>query len=258
LAPEEARRLAAARLAGRRCLGIVPRRWVYFGVLKRAAAAVRNRENQRLARTRAFGLVRRIFRAMGASLAADGHIAAADDVFYLTVPEIETFVAGTGAVDLRAAAARRRELYARFRALPPLPEHLETDGPVGEEEVLPVAPAQRPAAALLKGTGACPGVVEAPAAVLLEPDRAVRLDGQILVARQTDPGWVVLFPSVSAIVVERGGMLSHSAIVAREMGIPAVVGVAGATELIRTGDRLRLDGGRGTVEILERAGEAGR
>jgi pyruvate,water dikinase len=109
---------------------------------------------------------------------------------------------------------------------------------------------------VLKGLGACPGVIERTAAVLLEPDTAVRLDGEILVTRQTDPGWVVLFPSISGLVVERGSMLSHSAIVAREMGIPAVVGVPGAASRIRTGDLLHLDGSRGTVEIL-RTGDGG-
>jgi pyruvate,water dikinase len=81
------------------------------------------------------------------------------------------------------------------------------------------------------------------------------LNGEILVTRQTDPGWVVLFPGISGLVVERGSMLSHSAIVAREMGIPAVVGVSGAASMIRSGDRLRLDGASGTVEILERGTE---
>ena len=90
--------------------------------------------------------------------------------------------------------------------------------------------------------------------MLERPDPSVRLDGEILVAPQTDPGWVVLFPSVGGLVVERGSMLSHSAIVAREMGIPAVVGVRGATTAIRTGDRVRLDGAKGTVEILSSGG----
>ncbi|HET9888678.1 MAG TPA: PEP-utilizing enzyme, partial [bacterium] len=111
------------------------------------------------------------------------------------------------------------------------------------------------AAAELKGLGACPGVVESRAVVLEKPSSSTKLDGEILVTRQTDPGWVVLFPSIRGLIVERGSMLSHSAIVAREMGIPTVVGVVGATTAIRTGDVVRLDGHQGTVEIISAAGE---
>ena len=89
--------------------------------------------------------------------------------------------------------------------------------------------------------------------VMPELDPHASLDGAILVAYQTDPGWVILFPAIGGLIVERGSMLSHSAIVAREMGIPAVVGVRGATGAIRTGDVVRLDGGRGTVQVVKPA-----
>jgi pyruvate,water dikinase len=255
LSPEEARAELARRLKGRFTMLLVPRPWVYRWVLKRAAAAVRNRENQRLARTRAFALVRRIFRNAGRVLAADGRLEDASDVFYLRVEEVEECADGRGSGDLRERVTRRRRLYERYRSLPPPPDHLETPGMIGPEEVIEVrAPEKREGGETLSGMGACPGVLERPAVVLLEPDTSLRLDGEILVTRQTDPGWVVLFPSVSGLVVERGGMLSHSAIVAREMGIPAVVGVAGATERIRSGDLLRIDGATGSVEVVRRAG----
>ena len=75
--------------------------------------------------------------------------------------------------------------------------------------------------------------------------------GTILVTRQTDPGWAPLFFLVKGLVVERGGMLSHGAIIAREYGIPAVVGVRGATQWIRNGDRVRVDGDAGLVELRD-------
>jgi pyruvate,water dikinase len=74
--------------------------------------------------------------------------------------------------------------------------------------------------------------------------------GEILVAQRTDPGWVTMFPAFRGILIERGSVLSHSAIVAREMGIPTIVGVTGLTARVRTGQRVRMDGGKGTVEIL--------
>jgi pyruvate,water dikinase len=87
--------------------------------------------------------------------------------------------------------------------------------------------------------------------------RTARIErGEILVARYTDPGWIMLFPSCSGLLVERGSLLSHSAIVAREMGIPAIVGLAGVTGWVQTGDLVELDGASGIVRKLG-AEEAG-
>ncbi|MFA6342869.1 MAG: PEP-utilizing enzyme, partial [Fibrobacteraceae bacterium] len=78
--------------------------------------------------------------------------------------------------------------------------------------------------------------------------------GEILVTLRTDPGWIPLYPSVSGLLVERGGLLSHSAIVAREMGLPTIVGIQGITQRLRSGMRIRMDGEKGTVTILDDAG----
>ena len=88
--------------------------------------------------------------------------------------------------------------------------------------------------------------------IVLKPDIDIKLNGEIMVAKQTDPGWVVLFPSISGLIVEKGSMLSHSAIVAREMGIPAVVGVKDATRKLKTGDEVRLNGSTGKIEVVKR------
>jgi pyruvate,water dikinase len=106
----------------------------------------------------------------------------------------------------------------------------------------------------LRGTGACGGRAEARAAVLEDICDAQRLvAGDVLVTRQTDPGWGPVFPLISGLVIERGGMLSHGAIIAREFGIPSVVGVRGATSRIAHGARVHVDGDRGLVRILEEA-----
>src|SRR6185312_8633103 len=106
----------------------------------------------------------------------------------------------------------------------------------------------------LEGVGACGGVVTAAAAVLGDVKESGRLRaGDILVTRQTDPGWGPVFPLISGLVVERGGMLSHGAIIAREFGIPSVVGVRDATRRILHGSVISVDGNRGTVSILDNA-----
>jgi len=102
---------------------------------------------------------------------------------------------------------------------------------------------------MLQGTPASPGVVTAPARVILDPHHAHLDVGEILVAPSTDPGWTPLFLKASGLVMEVGGAMAHGAIVAREYGIPAVVGVAGATEWIATGSHVTIDGITGEVVI---------
>jgi phosphohistidine swiveling domain-containing protein len=240
---EEAERTVRERLAGPKLFAY---RWVLAGVRR----AVANRENQRFARTQAYALVRRIFESLGRRLAAARALDAPRDVYYLEIDEVLAWAGGTATcTNLTALVSLRKEEYARHAMRTP-PDRREACGPVAlasaESEPLPDAPGARS----WRGTGACRGTVTGRARVVLTPDPALRLAGEILVARETDPGWTVLFPSIAGLVVEKGSMLSHSAIVAREMGIPAVVGVRGATRCIADGDLIRLDGATGLVELL--------
>ncbi len=99
----------------------------------------------------------------------------------------------------------------------------------------------------LKGIGCCHGIVRGKVQVVNNPDELESLNGNILVTTSTDPGWVVLFPTASAILVERGSVLSHSAIVSREMGIPCIVGLSGLLQFLKTGDEIEMDGSTGEV-----------
>ena len=101
----------------------------------------------------------------------------------------------------------------------------------------------------LLGTPCCPGVVRARARVITDPSSVDNLAGGILVTHSTDPGWIALFPSAAAILVERGSLLSHAAIVSREFGIPCVVGVRDLLATVRDGDDLTLDGSTGRIQI---------
>ena len=103
----------------------------------------------------------------------------------------------------------------------------------------------------LEGIGCCPGIVKAKVRIVHSPDELEDLNGDILVTTCTDPGWVTLFPSAGAIIVERGSLLSHSAIVSREMGIPCIVGVTGLLKTLKTGDIIEMNGSTGKIKILE-------
>jgi pyruvate,water dikinase len=224
------------------------RRTLYLWVLKNAKAGIKNRENQRLARTRAFGIARRMFRAVGGRWAERGYLKESADIHYLTLDEI--LEAGDGTVPdgaaLQGLVHRRKIQHLHWGSQPLLSDRLTTCGDAIEQTL--ATPSSSDSATELFGQSAFPGVVRAPCVVLSEPQADSDIDGKILVTRQTDPGWVVLFPSISGLVVERGSMLSHSAIVAREMGIPCVVGVRHATRKLRSGEEILLDATQGRVE----------
>jgi rifampicin phosphotransferase len=228
------------------------RRRVFHWVLKHARARVRDRENLRFERTRLFGRVRRICMALGQQLNAVGRLSDPRDVFYLTTDELLGFIEGTTVTtDLKGLTAVRQREFAQFRSKPRPADRFETRGGVHLGNTFRSSvPAVVPTGDALKGLGCCPGVVRARARVITDPRNAVIEAGEILVAPRTDPGWIMLFPSAAGLLVEHGSLLSHSAIVAREMGIPAIVSISGVTQWVATGDWLEMDGSTGFVRKI--------
>lgn len=215
-----------------------------------AKKLVSNRENLRFERTRLFGRVRRIFVRIGERLAALGRLDEPRDVFYLQVEEVLGLIEGAAvSADIRDLARRRKAEYRALAALPEPPSRLVTRGAVflsvaGQGRAADARAAQGDS---LRGTGCCRGRVRGPVRVITDPRGAELKAGEIMVARFTDPGWITLFANAAGILIERGSLLSHSAIVARELNIPAIVGLAGVTRWLRTGDIVSMDGGTGVV-----------
>ncbi len=227
------------------------RRWALFWVMRQARKRVRNRENLRFERTRLFGTIRRLFLEAGRRLQSIGRLDDARDVFYLELGEILAFNDGTATTtDLRSLAALRKKEFAAYQVGPPPAERFETRGPAYHAQVYR---SSKPNAATegsgeeRHGLGCCPGIVRGIARVVRDPKHALLTSGCILVADHTDPGWIMLFPSASGLLVERGSLLSHSAIVARELGIPAVISIPGLLEWLQDGDEVELDGAAGIV-----------
>lgn len=239
------------------------RRIVFRWVLRHTRARVRDRENLRFERTRLFGRVRRIFVELGRRLHSAGHLADPREVFLLEVDEVLSFVAGTTpATPLRDLVARRQAEFMGYQATEPPPNRFTTHGLVRHDTSFTVVhppagvadPHQR------KGIGCCPGVRRGRVRKILDPRQATIQRGEILVAARTDPGWIMLFPAAAGLLVERGSLLSHSAIVAREMRIPAIVSLDGLMDWLNDGDLVELDGGTGVVRRIETglAGAAGK
>jgi pyruvate,water dikinase len=230
------------------------KRAVFHWVLGNARERVRQRENLRFERTRVFGRVRRIFVEIGRRLKAEAVLDDERDVFNLTVEEILGFIEGTAVTwNLRNLQAVRKMELARWRSAVPPGGRFETRGaPAIGNQLLESVQVQATAenSETLKGIGCCPGIVEGIARVILDPKNAIIQPGEILVAPRTDPGWIMLFPAAAGLLVEHGSLLSHSAIVARELGIPAIVSIHGLTQRLESGMKIRMDGATGTVCII--------
>ncbi|MCH8115638.1 MAG: hypothetical protein IIB25_09185, partial [Chloroflexi bacterium] len=204
--------------------------------------------------------VRQVFLEFGNRLAAAGAIASRDDVFMLTGDEIIDSAKSGFTGDFKSAASERRAEMDKWAEIPAAP-HIGTDyGPPPDNPVSralgrffgwgPPRDSDGPSD-LITGTPGSSGKVTGTARVIIKLSDAGRLNkGDILVTATTSPPWTPLFATAGGIVTDTGGALSHCAIVAREYGIPATVGAAGATFAIKDGDRIEVDGDAGTVRIL--------
>ncbi|WP_395727222.1 PEP/pyruvate-binding domain-containing protein [Nakamurella sp.] len=215
---------------------------VSFG-LRRARALVGLREMPKFLMITAIARSRGILAGVGAELAAAGALNAADDVFFLDFDEVKAAAAGQ---DLRVTVAQRRARYEQELGRRHVPRVVLSDG-TEPEAVADVATTGEPGT--LVGSPASAGTVTGVARVILDPVGARLEPGEILVAPSTDPGWTPLFLTAGGLVMEMGGSNSHGAVVAREYGIPAVVGVAGATRDIRSGMQITVDGAAGVVRM---------
>ena len=202
--------------------------------------------------------VRLVALAIGRKLVEAGALEDPEDAIFLHYNELRLLMADQSAFDAKELVSDRRDaqedayeirprswvgtatdeaLAFPYNALWGFPDKFHAGEPATTGEV--------------KGLAASPGVVEGPARYVTSLDEFDQVrDGEILVCRMTNPAWVVLFTKISGLVTEAGGTVSHPAVVAREFGIPAVVGTTNAGERISTGDRIRVNGSTGTVEIL--------
>jgi rifampicin phosphotransferase len=190
----------------------------------------------------AIAAVRKELARIGVELAQSGVLTAADDIFFLNFTEVRKAIAGQ---ESKTLVAERRQEYGLELHRRHVPNVLLSDG-MEPEAAMP----SRPDTDGLSGTPASAGVITGIARVIADPVGAQLEPGEILVAPSTDPGWTPLFLTAGGLVMEMGGANSHGAVVAREYGIPAVVGVHNATRRIVTGQKITVNGSNGEVTLL--------
>ena len=211
---------------------------------------VRNRESLRLRRTYIYAIVRNIYLRIGHNFMESGLIWDYREIFWLEKDEITAVINGKNIGNVKKMIDERKAEYERNKEKT-VYERMYFYGEVNSDNMLPIYNEQEigDSADLLKGVAGGGEVVEGIVKYVTDPS-GTDVGGYILMAKRTDPGWTVLFPMAKAIIIERGSILSHSAVIAREMGLTLVVGVRGLTDRIKNGDRVRVDGINGTIEII--------
>jgi pyruvate,water dikinase len=204
------------------------------------------RESPKFFIVRLMGIIRDELLASGAEFTRDGVIEKPEDLFFLHFGELQA-LAQNEARDWKAIVAERRNLYERENRRKQIPRVLASDGRAFYEGL----GSDSETGGVITGSPVSPGVAEGVVHVVLDPRGAQLAPGEILVCPGTDPAWTPLFMVAGGLITEVGGMMTHGSVVAREYGIPAVVGVHQATARLRDGQRIRIDGTAGKIVILE-------
>lgn len=224
----------------------LPMRFIFRFVLHRAKLGISKRERFRFYRAQVFGFARKGYLALGKRFVRADLIDSQDDIFYLTKAEINEVVLGHAPdLALRDKIRKRKSAFKTYAEREPIRRKVSrgliaTLNTEADDSV-------RNGRKALSGLGVSKGVFRGEVVVVKEFDPNADVKGKILVTQQTDPGWTLLFLNAAALVVERGNALSHASIVARELGIPAVVGVEEACSLLKNNQRITVNGSTGEL-----------
>ncbi len=243
---EQVTALALARL-----VKLFPiKKWLFKKMLRMAHFYIPQRENNKYYALKFFFASRRVLLEIGRRLCDKGWLGNEGEIFYLTLPELESFARHDFLeTRIKELVGKRKSAWQKHQCINP-PLIIRSDGK--RIEFQPDTK-EKEGALILQGAAASRGKVTGTARLIMDPaDGSEFNKGEILVAPYTDPGWTPLFLTAKALVMEAGGIFSHGAVVAREYGIPALVGVKGAVEKIKTGDKITVDGNEGQVIIHNR------
>ena len=230
-----------------------------------AIKGISNREISRLNRSRIFGMVRGIFLRLGESFKQQGIIDDTRDIFYLKIDEVFGLVQDSGSVltsastslsvstskDMKNVVKERKVEYERYFMFPAYSRLVFAGTEFNKENKYINAVPKHVMKGKLFGTACSNGVAKGEVLIVSDVRAVGDVKGKILVTKMTDPGWVFLLAGASGIVTEKGSILSHTAIVSRELGIPSVVGVDNVLNELKNGDIVTIDGGKGTVVLEE-------
>jgi len=220
-------------------------------LLKWGQNSIDRREQTRFKRTLIFGYARRIFLQIATNLKKDNILLSSRDIFYLDTEDIFSILDKESSKEEIYKIIEHKKAELNYWQYIDLPRRVETDKSIGDLEVeLKGSKKDIKLNGQLKGTVASKidkDTISGEALVMENFDSQAEFNNKILITKQTDPGWIIAFTLIKGLVVERGGMLSHAAIVARELGIPCIIGVENATDCIKNHDVINLDLSTGQI-----------
>ncbi|MBN2523477.1 MAG: hypothetical protein JXB24_09380 [Bacteroidales bacterium] len=223
-----------------------PRNLTMIYILNRFKKYAAQREEMRLLRSNCFSLVRKIFYRAGEILYDQNIIENVEDIFYFDIHDIIRAKDPENLIPVVSQINARKKDYANYNSIHPLPYFKLTN-----DEDIPLQKADNKSQAVLFGTPCTAGLCEGKVRVFYEYQLPEKIDFSILVTSHTDPGWTPLIGLSKGLIIEHGGILSHAAIVSRELGIPTVIGVHEATKILRTGMITRVNGNTGQIQIIQ-------
>lgn len=216
----------------------------------RCTTGISNREISRLNRSRIYGMVREIVRSLGKNFLAAGLIDSEKDIFYLTYDEM--FAMAKEPFDAKNRIKQRKNEYRMYKCLPAFSRIIFEKKEFSKHHVSVNSHRMRSSEDVMQGVPCSGGISEGEALVVEDISMLEGCKDKILVTKMTDPGWVFYLASAKGVISQKGSILSHTAIISREIGIPSVVGVTDVMNRINTGDIVKMDGSSGRIEIVRR------
>ncbi len=226
-----------------------PRRYIFKKVYKLAVYGLKNRENMRFCRTRAYGMVKDMFEDIGKMMVAKNILVDYKDVFYLNINDLKDFCINNNFNSKYDFVVKNKKIFKNYEKLQ-LPDRImyfgdEVPDIQQENEQIDYSKTN-----IYKGTAVSKGKLTEKVVIIKKPDFNISVSNRIMISKMTDPGWVFLMAQSSGLISEKGSLLSHTAIVGRELGIPVVVGISQATSIFKNNDIVELNGDNGTVKLI--------
>lgn len=222
-------------------------------IAKRCSLGIANREISRLNRSRIYGIVRLIVDALGDHYAKDGLICSSEDIYYLTIDEVLDLAENPRV--MIGDVEERKNKYEIFRRLPAYSRLIFAGEEFDKSHASVNSYVRTTSGDELIGTPCSGGIAEGEALVIKSVEDTYDVTDKILITKMTDPGWVFLLASAKGVISEKGSLLSHTAIISRELKIPSVVGVSDLLSSVNSGDIIRMDGDSGSIKIVRRNGK---
>ena len=222
--------------------------WLTKYISKRAMLGIKNREISRLNRSRIYGMVRSMFLQIGKNLVKEKKLRKTEDIFYLSIDEIFK----EKKYDLKQIVKQRKEEYLTYYELPNYSRLIFSEKEFDKHHKRVNTKVTQMDVKSLKGTPCSSGIVEGEALVIDDVTKKYDVKDKILITKMTDPGWVFLLATAKGVISEKGSLLSHTAIISRELKIPSIVGVDNVTSCIRTKDIIKMNAKTGKIDIVKR------